>query len=85
MHLPFIMSFILASTALSKIVLATDCKNADIQDLTTTYKAKSAPTIPLGLRWFYCGGLGISLLSMGKQVCSYRVLVLLTRLDIISM
>ncbi|KAG4430854.1 hypothetical protein IFR05_013670 [Cadophora sp. M221] len=64
-HLPFIMGFLLAATALSKLVLATDCQHANILDLTRTYQVKSDVEILPGLRWFYCVGLGISLFSMG--------------------
>jgi hypothetical protein len=66
-HLPFIMSFVLAAGALSKLVLATDCRDTKIEDLTETYILKSDPEIPIGLRWFYCGGLGIALFCMGKS------------------
>lgn len=71
MHLPFIMSFNLAATALSKLVLATDCGNTKLEDLTATYKAKSDSQIPSGLRWFYCVGLGIALFSMSKSIASF--------------
>lgn len=64
-HLPFIMSFTLAAAALSKLVVATDCSNADAEDLTEFYQHKSENHIPTGLRWFYCAGLGIALLGMG--------------------
>jgi hypothetical protein len=64
-HLPFIMSFVLGAAALSKLVLATDCQSTKLEDLTEQYILKSEPEIPIGLRWFYCGGLGIALFSMG--------------------
>jgi len=63
--LPFIMSFVLAAGSLSKLVLATDCNDAKLEDLTEIYSEKSDQEIPEGLRWFYCVGLGISLLCMG--------------------
>ena len=66
-HIPFIMSFVLAAAALSKLVLATDCRDTKIEDLTATYMLKSEPEIPIGLRWFYCAGLGIALFCMGKS------------------
>jgi len=65
MHLPFIMSFVLAAAALSKLVVATDCKDTSLQSLTEGYIAKSETEIPIGLRWFYCAGLGIALMCMG--------------------
>jgi hypothetical protein len=59
------MSFVLGAAALSKLVLATDCQSTKIEDLTEEYILKSEPEIPIGLRWFYCAGLGIALFSMG--------------------
>ena len=64
-HLPFIMSFILAAGSLSKLVVATDCHDAELEDLTEFYQEKSEHEIPIGLRWFYCAGLGIALFCMG--------------------
>ena len=51
----------MAGAALSKVVLATDCRNTNIDFLTPAYMLKSEPQIPSGLRWFYCCGLGIAL------------------------
>lgn len=67
-HVPFIMSFVLAAAALSKLVLATDCPDATLASLTAAYADKSEPIIPIGLRWFYCVGLGIALASMGESL-----------------
>ncbi|KAH7370721.1 bacterial low temperature requirement A protein-domain-containing protein [Rhexocercosporidium sp. MPI-PUGE-AT-0058] len=64
-HLPFIMSFVLAAGSLSKLVVATDCHDAELEDLTEFYQHKSEHEIPIGLRWFYCAGLGIALFCMG--------------------
>ncbi|KAF4629577.1 hypothetical protein G7Y89_g8568 [Cudoniella acicularis] len=64
-HLPFIMAFVLGAAALSKLVVANDCADADLSDLTATYQLKSDDEIPMGLRWFYCAGLGTSLFFMG--------------------
>ena len=55
-HLPFIMAYVLAGAALSRLVLATDCADADEHDLTETYVAKSEHEISDALRWFYCCG-----------------------------
>lgn len=63
-HLPFIMSYVLAGAALSRLVLATDCDDVDVEALTDTYLPKSEREIAPGLRWFYCCGLGIALLFM---------------------
>ena len=64
-HLPFVMAFTLAGAALAKIVLATDCPDANVNDLLETYATKSIEVVPQGLRWFYCGGLSIALICMG--------------------
>lgn len=64
-HLPFVMAFTLAGSALAKIVLATDCPGAAMEDLQEIYAAKSVDVIPEGLRWYYCGGLSIALICMG--------------------
>jgi hypothetical protein len=60
------LGFSLAGASLSKLVVAHDCSDADIEALTEVYKAKSSDSIEIGLRWFYCGGLGVALASMGK-------------------
>ena len=73
-HLPFIMSFVLGAAALSKLVLATDCSDTKLEDLTETYMARSDQEIPVGLRWFYCGGLGIALACMGGTPSTYHLL-----------
>ncbi|MCJ1403195.1 hypothetical protein MMC11_006418 [Xylographa trunciseda] len=75
------MSFVLASGALSKLVVAHDCANADPSTLTPPYALKSEPDIQIGLRWFYCAGLGVALACMGgisathhhKRISSLRV------------
>lgn len=60
------MTFVLASAALSKLVLQTDCADASVEDLSEDYQGKSEPDVAIGLRWFYCTGLGIALACMGK-------------------
>ena len=64
-HLPFAMAFVLAGSALAKIVLATDCADANVRDLQVVYAQKSVAVVPMGLRWYYCGGLAIALFCMG--------------------
>lgn len=64
-HIPFIMSFVLGAAALSKLVVATDCRDTKLEDLTEAYMLKSEHEIPIGLRWFYCAGLGLALFCMG--------------------
>lgn len=58
------MGYVLASASLSRLVLATDCRDANIEDLTEAYGAKSTPELNQGLRWYYCGGLSVALFSM---------------------
>jgi hypothetical protein len=65
-HLPFLLGFSLAGASLSKLVVAHDCSGADVENLTEMYMAKSSDTIEIGLRWFYCGGLGVAVMSMGE-------------------
>jgi hypothetical protein len=65
MHLPFVMSYILAAATLSGLVLAHDCPDANEHDLGEHYEERSLKDIPRAMRWFYCGGLGVALLSMG--------------------
>ncbi|ETI24103.1 hypothetical protein G647_03472 [Cladophialophora carrionii CBS 160.54] len=63
-HLPFIMGYVLAASTLSRLVLAHDCPDADAHDLGEHYEESSEAEVSHGLRWFYCGGLGIALISM---------------------
>ena len=69
-HLPFIMGYILAAASLSRLVLATDCRDANAEDLTEAYISNSQKEVPTGLRWFYCGGLGTALLCMSTRLLS---------------
>lgn len=71
-HLPFVMSYVLAAGALSKLVVATDVPHLDSHDLTHFYEAKSEDHIPDGLRWFYCVGLGLALACMGELTPSVK-------------
>lgn len=63
-HLPFIMAYVLAGAALSRLVLAADCHDANVDDLTDAYTDSSKPEVSSALRWFYCAGLGVALLCM---------------------
>jgi hypothetical protein len=64
-HIPFIMSYILAAATLSQLVLAHDCADADEHDLGSHYEERSLPELSDAIRWYYCGGLGVALFSMG--------------------
>ena len=50
------MGYVLAGAALSRLVLATDCADADEHDLTEVYIERSKHEIADALRWFYCCG-----------------------------
>jgi hypothetical protein len=63
-HLPFIMSFVLSASALGMLVRAHDSPDAPLESLYETFIPRSEDHISDGLRWFYCGGLGLSLLCM---------------------
>ncbi|KAH8888224.1 hypothetical protein GQ53DRAFT_654364 [Thozetella sp. PMI_491] len=71
-HLIFIMSFILSSAALSRLVLAHDCSDTDIHTLAEVSVVKSEEEISLGLRFFYCSGLAIALFCMGLVSLSHE-------------
>ena len=58
--------YTIAGAALSKLVVASDCLDTNIENLTDMYQEKSIAEIPDGLRWFYCGGFGGALLCMGE-------------------
>lgn len=75
-HLPFIMAYVLAGASLSRLVLATDCQDVNVDDLTDAYTGSSKSEISSGLRWFYCSGLGVALLSMCTPLASFQCLAL---------
>ena len=70
-HLPFIMSFVLAASSLSRLVLVHDCINSDPESLGENYIGRSEPEISIGSRWFYCGGLGTALICMAAISLSH--------------
>ncbi|OIW27364.1 hypothetical protein CONLIGDRAFT_426212 [Coniochaeta ligniaria NRRL 30616] len=71
-HLTFIMGYILASAALSKLVVATDCPDSPAETLTEFYQQRSEEHVVLGLRFYYCTGLAVALLSMGLIALSHE-------------
>ena len=73
-HFPFIMAYVLAGAALSRLVLATDCRDANVDDLADAYISRSESEVSSGLRWFYCAGLGIALLCMSTPVALPQLL-----------
>ena len=60
------MSYVLGGAALSRLVIAHDCPNADPETLTEVYAGRSAEDIHDGLRWYYCVGMGLALACMGE-------------------
>ena len=58
------MAYVLAGASLSRLVLATDCSDANVDDLTDVYISRSESEVSFALRWFYSAGLGVALLSM---------------------
>jgi hypothetical protein len=66
------MSFTLAASALSKIVLAHDTGEADPHDLLEPYSTRSEEELNIGLVWYYCAGLAIALSCMGLISLSHR-------------
>lgn len=64
LHLPFVMAYVLAAATLSQLVLAHDCSDARADDLGEDYVGKSVAELSPGLRWYYCGGIGVALLCM---------------------
>ena len=66
LHIPFIMGFILAAAALADIVLAHDAGGAESwKMLGEEFVARSEEHLDQGLRWYFCGGIGVALASMG--------------------
>lgn len=69
-HLPFIMGYVLAAACMSIMVLAHDTSDSDPHALSHEYEAISESHIVPGVRWMYCGGLSVALISMGRL---YRI------------
>lgn len=63
-HLPFIMGYIVATSALSRLVLTTDVPNTNPEQLTEHYHELAEDHFGSGVRFFYCHGLAIALLCM---------------------
>lgn len=64
-HLPFIMGYVLAAASLTRLVLAHDFAHADPEhDLGHAYAEESEAELSDGMRWYYCGGLGVALIGM---------------------
>ncbi|KAI9849406.1 MAG: hypothetical protein M1838_000149 [Thelocarpon superellum] len=70
-HLPFIMSFTISAAALSRLVVAHDCSDANVDSLSEDYLPISVAVVGAGLRWYYCAGLGLALACMGLISASH--------------
>jgi hypothetical protein len=64
-HPPFIMGYVLAAATMSRLVLAHDCPDANVESLGEAFILRSEAELSDGLRWFYCIGLGVALFCMG--------------------
>lgn len=58
------MSYIVATSALSRLVLATDVPGTDLNQLAEPYRDSAEDHFNAGVRFFYCHGLAIALLCM---------------------
>lgn len=66
------MAFVLSASALAFLVRAHDCPDAPVESLYETFIPRSEEHISDGLRWYYCGGLGIALLCMAIITFSHE-------------
>lgn len=63
-QVPFVMGYVLAAASIAQLVLAHDCQDTDPETLGEGYIVRSVAVVSSGVRWFYCGGLGVALISM---------------------
>jgi low temperature requirement protein LtrA len=59
-HIPLVMSLVVAGATISRLVLAHDCNHCPVSALAEPYATRSQPSILPGQRWFYCAGLGLA-------------------------
>lgn len=64
-HLVAIMGYVVSTSALSALVLASDVPNANPKQLANAYRVNSVSQLATGSRFFHCHGLAIALLFMG--------------------
>jgi hypothetical protein len=65
------LGFVLASGAAKSLVIAHDAPNTDVEGLSESY-AEESREIDAGLRWFFCGGLGVALLCTAGIALSHN-------------
>ncbi|KAL6698953.1 bacterial low temperature requirement A domain-containing protein [Trichoderma pleuroticola] len=71
-HLLFVMGYIVATSALSRLVLATDVPDTNPEQLAEPYRESSEDHFNAGVRFFYCHGLAIALLAMEAISFSHK-------------
>lgn len=71
-HLPFVMGYIVATSALSRLVLATDVPGTGSNQLAEPYRDSAEDHFNSGVRFFYCHGLAIALLCMAAISFSHE-------------
>jgi hypothetical protein len=69
----FAMNFVvtgltLAGAALPQIVVASDCRDSDPNELTPEFADLSKNPLPAYLRWFFAAGLSVGTMSMGIPI-----------------
>ncbi|KAI9685793.1 MAG: hypothetical protein M1820_010741 [Bogoriella megaspora] len=69
-HLPFAMSYVLSGASLARLVLTLDTSRSPLDSLSETYQSRAEPDITSGARWFYCAGLGITLICLGGMAAA---------------
>lgn len=66
------MAFTIASSALSRLVLAADMDSTDPEQLIEKYRITAEEPFGSGVRFFYCHGLAIALLSLTAIAMSHK-------------
>lgn len=66
------MGYIVATAALSRLVLVTDVPGTNPQQLAEPYRDSAEDHFNAGVRFFYCHGLAIALLSMAAISFSHE-------------
>jgi hypothetical protein len=62
-----VVGLTLAGAALPQIVLASDCRNSNTDELTEEFADLSANPMPSYVRWYFACGLAIGFLAMSTQ------------------
>ena len=62
----------LAGAALGRIVIASDCVDANADDLSDDFKDESTNPLPVSIRWLFSAALGAAVLAMGLIQLSHE-------------